>query len=98
MRQRRWHSRFSGRSTGTPTRERFASDRILRHILWKLDGDASPHDGSPITAPIALTSGYRNRLAVGWNLLWNYLTFARHARLINGEIELPVLAEERLVA
>lgn len=30
--------------------------------------------------------GYRNRLAVGWNLLWNYLTFARHARLITGEI------------
>lgn len=30
--------------------------------------------------------GYRNRLAVGWNLLWNYLTFARHARLITGEV------------
>ncbi len=31
--------------------------------------------------------GYRNRLAVGWNLLWNYLTFARHARLITGEVQ-----------
>jgi NADH dehydrogenase len=30
--------------------------------------------------------GYRNRLAVGASLLWNYLTFARHARLITGEI------------
>ncbi|MFM9977881.1 MAG: NAD(P)/FAD-dependent oxidoreductase [Sphingomonadaceae bacterium] len=30
--------------------------------------------------------GYRNRLAVGWNLLWNYLTYARHARLITGEV------------
>lgn len=31
--------------------------------------------------------GFRNRLSVGWNLAWNYLTFARHARLITGEIE-----------
>jgi NADH:ubiquinone reductase (H+-translocating) len=31
--------------------------------------------------------GFRNRLSVGWGLLWNYLTYARHARLITGEIE-----------
>ena len=30
--------------------------------------------------------GFRNRFAVGVSLLWNYLTFARHARLITGEI------------
>ncbi len=28
--------------------------------------------------------GFRNRPAVGLSLLWNYLTFARHARLITG--------------
>jgi NADH:ubiquinone reductase (H+-translocating) len=31
--------------------------------------------------------GFRNRFSVGVNLLWNYLTFARHARLITGEIQ-----------
>ena len=30
--------------------------------------------------------GFRNRFAVGASLLWNYLTFARHARLITGEV------------
>lgn len=30
--------------------------------------------------------GFRNRFAVGMSLLWNYLTFARHARIITGEI------------
>jgi NADH dehydrogenase FAD-containing subunit len=35
--------------------------------------------------------GFRSRLSVGWGLLWNYLTFARHARLITGEID-PVPA------
>ncbi len=29
--------------------------------------------------------GFRNRLSVGLGLAWNYLTFARHARLIAGE-------------
>ncbi len=42
--------------------------------------------------------GYRNRLAVGWNLLWNYLTFARHARLITGEVEAAPVVIERLAA
>ena len=42
--------------------------------------------------------GYRNRLAVGWNLLWNYLTFARHARLINGEVEFSAADVKRLAA
>lgn len=31
--------------------------------------------------------GFRNRLAVGASLAWNYLTFARHARLITGEYQ-----------
>lgn len=30
--------------------------------------------------------GFRNRFAVGLSLLWNYLTFARHARLITGAL------------
>ncbi|WP_230206690.1 NAD(P)/FAD-dependent oxidoreductase [Novosphingobium sp. Gsoil 351] len=42
--------------------------------------------------------GYRNRLAVGWNLLWNYLTFARHARLINGDVEFTAADVKRLAA
>jgi len=29
--------------------------------------------------------GFRNRFSVGLGLLWNYLTFARHARLITGD-------------
>ena len=41
--------------------------------------------------------GFRNRLAVGWNLIWNYLTFARHARLITGEVE-PASQSHRLAA
>jgi NADH dehydrogenase len=36
------------------------------------------------TAHVWFLAGYRNRLIVGLNLLWNYLTFARHARLITG--------------
>jgi NADH dehydrogenase len=31
-------------------------------------------------------ANFRNRLAVGLSLAWNYLTFARHARLITGDI------------
>jgi NADH:ubiquinone reductase (H+-translocating) len=31
--------------------------------------------------------GFRNRYAVGAGLLWNYLTYARHARLITGDIQ-----------
>ena len=42
--------------------------------------------------------GFRNRLSVGWNLVWNYLTFARHARLITGEVEVERGGTERLAA
>ncbi len=37
--------------------------------------------------------GFRNRFAVGASLLWNYLTFARHARLITGDINDSVVPE-----
>jgi NADH:ubiquinone reductase (H+-translocating) len=30
--------------------------------------------------------GFRNRYVVGFGLLWNYLTYARHARLITGDL------------
>jgi NADH dehydrogenase len=58
---------------------------FLAWVLWSV-------------AHVYFLVGYRNRLAVGWNLLWNYLTFARHARLITGEIEAVPLAQERLAA
>jgi NADH:ubiquinone reductase (H+-translocating) len=36
-------------------------------------------------AHIWFLAGFRNRLLVGANWLWNYLTFERHARLITGD-------------
>ena len=36
-------------------------------------------------AHIWFLAGFRNRLLVGANWLWNYLTYERHARLITGE-------------
>jgi len=37
------------------------------------------------TVHVYFLVGFRNRFVVGLNLAWNYLTFARHARLITGE-------------
>ncbi|WP_205479477.1 NAD(P)/FAD-dependent oxidoreductase [Sphingomonas arenae] len=37
------------------------------------------------TAHLYFLVGFRNRLSVGLSWAWNYLTFARHARLITGE-------------
>ncbi|WP_310473860.1 NAD(P)/FAD-dependent oxidoreductase [Sandarakinorhabdus sp.] len=37
--------------------------------------------------------GFRNRFAVGMSLFWNYLTFARHARIITGEIPAEIPGE-----
>jgi len=37
------------------------------------------------TAHIFFLAGYRNRLIVGANWLWNYLSFERGARLITGD-------------
>ena len=31
--QKRWHSRFSGRLTGMPTRDRFATDCVIHHAV-----------------------------------------------------------------
>jgi len=58
---------------------------FLAWVLWSV-------------AHVYFLVGYRNRLAVGWNLLWNYLTFARHARLITGEIDEPGGDESKLAA
>ncbi len=41
------------------------------------------------TVHVYFLVGFRNRLLVGLNLAWNYLTFARHARLITGETASP---------
>lgn len=45
------------------------------------------------TVHVFFLVGFRNRLSVGMGLAWNYLTFARHARLITGDMpeagELP---------
>lgn len=41
------------------------------------------------TVHIYFLVGFRNRLLVGLALAWNYLTFARHARLITGEMSPP---------
>ena len=38
------------------------------------------------TAHVYFLVGFRNRLQVGASLAWNYLTYARHARLITGDI------------
>lgn len=40
--------------------------------------------------------GFRNRFAVGASLLWNYLTFARHARIITGDIPPDIRATPSL--
>ena len=37
------------------------------------------------TAHIFFLAGYRNRMIVGANWLWNYLSFERGARLITGD-------------
>ena len=58
---------------------------FLAWVLWSV-------------AHVFFLVGYRNRLAVGWNLLWNYLTFARHARLINGDVEFTAADVEQLAA
>ena len=38
------------------------------------------------TVHVYFLVGFRNRLLVGASLLWNYLSYARHARLITGSI------------
>ena len=50
--------------------------RISGFLAWLLWG----------TAHLYFLVGFRNRLSVGLSWAWNYLTFARHARLITGEL------------
>ncbi|MFC0588271.1 NAD(P)/FAD-dependent oxidoreductase [Novosphingobium aquiterrae] len=44
------------------------------------------------TAHVYFLVGFRNRLQVGANLIWNYLTYARHARLITGAHAAPAVS------
>lgn len=56
---------------------------FLAWLLWSL-------------AHVYFLVGFRSRLAVGASLAWNYLTFARHARLITGDVDMnatPAAAE-----
>lgn len=46
------------------------------------------------TVHVYFLVGFRNRLAVGLSLAWNYLTFARHARLITGDVPVDKPAPE----
>jgi NADH dehydrogenase FAD-containing subunit len=46
---------------------------LLAWLLWS-------------TIHVYFLVGFRNRFSVGLGLAWNYATFARHARLITGEI------------
>jgi NADH dehydrogenase len=39
------------------------------------------------TVHVYFLVGFRSRFVVGLNLAWNYLTFARHARLITGDLD-----------
>lgn len=48
---------------------------ILAWLIWS-------------TVHVYFLANFRNRLLVGLNLAWNYLTFGRHARLIVGDIAL----------
>ena len=65
------------------------SHAVVDFGRWQVSGLAAWLIWS--TIHVYFLVGFRSRLIVGWGLLWNYLTFARHARLITGEIE-PVAA------
>lgn len=50
------------------------------------------------TVHVYFLVGFRNRLSVGLSLAWNYLTFARHARLITGDATvIPYPAGSKIV-
>lgn len=65
----------------------FGGFHISGHLAWFLW----------CVAHIWFLSGYRNRFVVGANWLWNYLTFARGARLITGDFspDLPATRQPR---
>ena len=54
----------------------FGRVRVSGHAAWLLW----------CVAHIWFLSGFRNRLVVGASWFWNYLTFARGARLITGDV------------
>lgn len=54
----------------------FGRIRVSGHAAWLLW----------CVAHIWFLSGFRNRFVVGANWFWNYLTFARGARLITGDV------------
>jgi NADH dehydrogenase len=47
-----------------------------------------------VTVHIFFLIGFRNRLAVLANWIWNYITFTRGARLITGDQTLPGWKEQ----
>jgi NADH dehydrogenase len=65
----------------------FGRIQVSGHLAWFLW----------CVAHIWFLSGYRNRFVVGANWLWNYLTFARGARLITGDVspDLPATLDPR---
>jgi NADH:ubiquinone reductase (H+-translocating) len=54
----------------------FGRVRLSGHLAWAMW----------CVAHIWFLSGFRNRFVVGLQWLWNYLTFARGARLITGDV------------
>ena len=62
-----------GRSHAVADFGRWRATGLVAWLLWS-------------TVHVYFLAGFRNRFAVGLTLLWNYLTFARHARLITGPL------------
>lgn len=62
-----------GRSHAVIDFGRWRMKGIIAWLIWS-------------TIHVYFLVGFRNRLGVGLSLLWNYLTFARHARLITGDM------------
>jgi NADH dehydrogenase len=60
------------------------SHAVIDFGWWRLSGLLAWLIWS--TVHVYFLVGYRNRLQVGASLAWNYLTYARHARLITGAI------------
>ena len=61
-----------GRSHAVADFGRWQLQGFIAWLLWS-------------TVHVYFLAAFRNRLLVGLNLAWNYLTFARHARLITGD-------------
>ncbi|HSG34819.1 MAG TPA: NAD(P)/FAD-dependent oxidoreductase, partial [Sphingomonadaceae bacterium] len=66
----------------------FGRWRVTGHLAWLLWS----------TAHVFFLVGFRNRLSVGLSLVWNYLTFARHARLITGALPEGNITQQQSLA